>query len=160
MASADDILSLYSQCFEFSSSVYEDYAKRTDDVLSGKQTNISNIELLMDYLVDFCFDPRFVFLYKRICKYLLPKYPKLVCEHIAIIKQLSGDEIMETETIEFELDAELYEKAKAILATFGMTVEEACVLFIKAVVARKELPFPLSEQELELIRNKRLGDGE
>lgn len=66
---------------------------------------------------------------------------------------------METVTIEFELDTEIYEKAKAILATFGMTVEEACVLFMKAVVARKGLPFPLSEQELDLIRNKRRGGG-
>ena len=67
---------------------------------------------------------------------------------------------MDTVTIEFELDTELYEKAKAILATFGLTVEEACVLFLKAVVARRGLPFPLTEQELELIRNKRMKGGE
>ena len=124
MASTDDILSLFHQCFDYSSTVYADYAKRTDSVLSSKETDISS------------------------------------GEHITIFKKLYGDDIMDTVTIEFELDTELYEKAKAILATFGLTVEEACVLFLKAVVARRGLPFPLTEQELDLIRNKRMKGGE
>ena len=124
MASTDDILSLFHQCFDYSSTFYADYAKRTYSVLSSKETDISS------------------------------------GEHNTIFKKLYGDDIMDTVTIEFELDTELYEKAKAILATFGLTVEEACVLFLKAVVARRGLPFPLTEQELDLIRNKRMKGGE
>lgn len=155
MEGYDDILALFEKCYEFTASVYSDYEKRTEDILSGKETDICAIELLLDSLMDFCFDHRFVCLYKRICRHLLPKHPQLVCEHIALFKKLYGDEIMETVTIEFELDIELYEKAKAILATYGMTVEEACVLFLKAVVARKGLPFPLTEEELDEFRNRR-----
>ena len=59
------------------------------------------------------------------------------------------------ETITFEVDTELYEKAKSILAEIGMTIEDATALFLKAVVARKGLPFPLTEAELEEIRNRR-----
>lgn len=95
MASTDDILSLFHQCFDYSSTVYADYAKRTDSVLSGKETDISSIELLLDSLLDFCFDDRFVYLYKRICRYLLPNYPQLVGEHITIFKKLYGDDIMD-----------------------------------------------------------------
>ena len=59
------------------------------------------------------------------------------------------------ETITFEVDTELYEKAKSILAEIGMTIEDATALFLKAVVARKGLPFPLTEEELEEIRKRR-----
>ena len=59
------------------------------------------------------------------------------------------------ETITFEVDTELYKKAKSILAEIGMTIEDATALFLKAVVARKGLPFPLTEAELDEIRNRR-----
>jgi antitoxin component of RelBE/YafQ-DinJ toxin-antitoxin module len=36
-----------------------------------------------------------------------------------------------------------------------MTIEDATALFLKAVVARKGLPFPLTEEELEEIRKRR-----
>lgn len=43
--------------------------------------------------------------------------------------------------ISFEVDTELYEKAKAILEGLGMTMEEAITLFFKAVVAYGRIPF-------------------
>ena len=36
-----------------------------------------------------------------------------------------------------------------------ISVEEAAVLFLKEVVARKGLPFPVSENELRELRNNR-----
>lgn len=48
-----------------------------------------------------------------------------------------------TELVEvyFEVDAELYEKAKAIIEGLGMTMEEAVTLFFIAVVAYGKIPF-------------------
>lgn len=59
------------------------------------------------------------------------------------------------ETLTFEVDTELYESAKAVLADIGLTIEDATILFLKAVVARKCLPFALSEADIDEIRRKR-----
>lgn len=54
-----------------------------------------------------------------------------------------------------QIDAEIYREAKIVLDSIGITVEEATVLFLKEVVARKGLPFPVSENELRELRNNR-----
>lgn len=43
--------------------------------------------------------------------------------------------------VSFEVDAELYEKAKEIIEGLGMTMEEAVTLFFKAVIAHGRIPF-------------------
>ena len=43
--------------------------------------------------------------------------------------------------ISFEVDAELYAQAKAIIEGLGMTMEEAITLFFRAVVAHGKIPF-------------------
>ena len=47
--------------------------------------------------------------------------------------------------MKIQIDAEIYR----------ISVEEATVLFLKEVVARKGLPFPVSENELRELRNNR-----
>lgn len=41
----------------------------------------------------------------------------------------------------FEVEAELYEQAKAIIEGLGMTMDEAITLFFKAVIAYGKIPF-------------------
>ena len=50
-----------------------------------------------------------------------------------------------TELVEvsFEVDAELYEQAKAIVEGLGMTMDEAVTLFFKAVIAYGKIPFDI-----------------
>lgn len=43
--------------------------------------------------------------------------------------------------VSFEVDAELYEKAKEIIEGLGMTMDEAVTLFFKAVIAYGKIPF-------------------
>ncbi len=43
--------------------------------------------------------------------------------------------------VSFEVDAELYEKAKATIEGLGMTMEEAVTLFFKAIIAHGRIPF-------------------
>lgn len=49
----------------------------------------------------------------------------------------------ETELVEvsFEVDTELYEKAKEIIEKSGITMDEAVTLFFKAVIAYGRIPF-------------------
>lgn len=56
---------------------------------------------------------------------------------------------MEMVTIEFKLPKEVYDRASEILAAYGLTVEQACVLFLKETVAQGRLPFSCAEQDLE-----------
>ena len=57
--------------------------------------------------------------------------------------------------VKIQIDAEIYREAKIVLDSIGITVEEATVLFLKEVVARKDLPFPVSKNELRELRNNR-----
>lgn len=154
------IIYLLGACYNAVTPIYHDYREKTEEIISGKITDIDRIEPFLDTLMDFYFDHRFVYLYKRICRYLLPKYPQIISEHVKFFIELYGDGIMQTITMSFTVDEVIYEDAKAILDSLGISMEEAINLFLKAVVARKGLPFPLSEQELDLIRNKRMGGGE
>lgn len=60
--------------------------------------------------------------------------------------------IMAMTTITFEIDSELYNEAKTVLGRFGMTVESACVLFIKATVDYGKIPFACSEEDINIAK--------
>ena len=55
-------------------------------------------------------------------------------------------------TITFKLPTEIYEKASAILKGYGLTVEDACVLFLHEVVRRGELPFKVTQEDIEAVK--------
>ena len=56
------------------------------------------------------------------------------------------------ETIEIRLPKEIYDRASEILAKQGLTVEEACVLFIKETVRLGRIPFNYTEEDLAEVR--------
>lgn len=51
--------------------------------------------------------------------------------------------------IEFSIPTDVYEQAKVICERNGLTVEEACVRFLEATVACRDLPFPYTQQDIE-----------
>ena len=62
---------------------------------------------------------------------------------------------MNQTTIEFSIPDEIYEQAKEICESNGLTLEEACVRFLEATVACGNLPFPYTQQDIE--EAKKLG---
>ena len=74
-----------------------------------------------------------------------------------MIFSVTDEEDTDTEPVIMiiQIDAEIYREVKRVLDSIGITVEEATVLFLKEVVARKGLPFPVSENELRELRNNR-----
>lgn len=62
---------------------------------------------------------------------------------------------MNQTTIEFSIPDEIYEQAKEICESNGLTLEEACVRFLDATVACGDLPFPYTQQDIE--EAKKLG---
>ena len=59
---------------------------------------------------------------------------------------------MEMVTIEFTLPKEIYDQAKEILSKQGLTVEDACVLFLEETVRLGRIPFDYTEEDLEEAR--------
>ena len=74
-----------------------------------------------------------------------------------MIFSATDDEDTDTEPVimKIQIDAEIYREAKKVLDSIGISVEEAAVLFLKEVVARNGMPFPVSENELRELRNNR-----
>lgn len=72
-----------------------------------------------------------------------------------MIFSATDEEDTDTEPVimKTQIDAEIYREAKKVLDSIGISVEEATVLFLKEVVSRKGLPFPVSENELRELRN-------
>ena len=75
----------------------------------------------------------------------------------AMIFSATDEEDTDTEPVIMKIliDAEIYREARKVLDSIGITVEEATVLFLKEIVARNGLPFPVSENELRELRNNR-----
>lgn len=74
-----------------------------------------------------------------------------------MIFSATDDEDTDTEPVimKIQIDAEIYRESKKVLDSIGISVEEATVLFLKEVVARNGMPFPVSENELRELRNIR-----
>lgn len=51
-------------------------------------------------------------------------------------------------TISFKINAQIYEQAKALFASLGFTMEEACNLFIEESLACGGFPFPCNEKDI------------
>ena len=71
--------------------------------------------------------------------------PEFKAEYDTLAPKFPPEEVV----WEIEVDAELYEQAKAVFAEFGLTIEEATVLFIKATIACGDLPFPYTEEDIK-----------
>jgi len=57
-------------------------------------------------------------------------------------------------TITFEVDSELLEKAKKVFEHYGLTVEEACELFIMETVRCGKIPFDYTEEDLKAAKKE------
>ena len=74
--------------------------------------------------------------------------PEFKAEYDALAPEFPPNEVV----WEIEVDAELYEQAKAVFAEYGLTIEEATVQFIKATIACGDLPFPYTEEDIKAAK--------
>lgn len=67
---------------------------------------------------------------------------------------------MSMTTITVKVPTEIYEQAKSILMKYGLTVEDACVLFLKETVAQGKIPFSYTQEDIEEVRKwEKMMDG-
>ncbi len=65
---------------------YQVYSGLVNDVLHDRITQERDIERVMDGLLDYAEDERFIKLYKDLCRHVYYHYPKLVGEHVALFR--------------------------------------------------------------------------
>lgn len=81
-----DISALVSQLEEQKKIIYNHYVQAVASVLSGGITAETDIEKIMDGLLDFGDDERFLALYKKLCCHVYDAYPQMVGEHIHLFR--------------------------------------------------------------------------
>jgi len=64
------------------------YAEEVDSLIREKWRDPERIEHLLDGLLDFCFDPEMVDLYKTVCRYYFDIDPKATVDYITSYREL------------------------------------------------------------------------
>lgn len=66
--------------------IYDHYVRLVASVMSGHISAENEIERVMDGLIDFGDDERFLALYKHLCRHVFHAYPKMVSEHVNLFR--------------------------------------------------------------------------
>lgn len=80
------ISALTAQFEEQKKVIYNHYIQAVASVMAGKITTENEIEGIMDGLLDFGDDEKFLVLYKKLCCHVYNFYPQMVGEHIALFR--------------------------------------------------------------------------
>jgi len=76
---ADRLRSLRDEAFT-------QYSRLVEQVLNDRITDNRELERIMDGLLDFCDEERFIEIYRKLCRHIYYKHPQLVGEHVALFR--------------------------------------------------------------------------
>ena len=65
---------------------YQQYSSLVDSIVCDHITEEREIERIMDGLLDFCDEERFIEIYRKLCRHIYYHYPELVGEHVALFR--------------------------------------------------------------------------
>ncbi len=82
----DSLKSAFERLYELTDIAYKHYSKETVRLLINDDATETEVEKLLDRLLDHCSQERFLNLYKRVCRKYESIYPTLITEHISIYK--------------------------------------------------------------------------
>lgn len=68
--------------------LYTQYSHAVDEVISGRLTDEKQIEHILDGIIDFGDDLRFLELSKRLCRHIYYEYPQLVGSFVHMFRAL------------------------------------------------------------------------
>lgn len=88
-----DLRELISQLEEQKTIIYDHLDNFVSQIIAERNTNQNEIAHVMDSLLDFGDDDRFLALYKKLCRYVYDFYPEMVGEHIHLYRlQFEGED--------------------------------------------------------------------
>jgi hypothetical protein len=64
------------------------YRPIVHQILQGQITDPNEIEHILDYMLDYCFDDEMLSIYKSVCRHLFHKYPELVYNAVMNYKEV------------------------------------------------------------------------
>ena len=67
---------------------FQRYSYLVDAVVSDQIADAKRVEQIMDGLLDFCDEERFIEIYRKLCRHVYYHYPELVGEHVALFRAL------------------------------------------------------------------------
>lgn len=73
--------------------------------------------------------------------------------------QKKGNVMSQVVELDLEVDTDLEKQTEAIFAEYGLTLEEAAILFFNEVIRLKRLPFELDGDLLEYVRTHPINGG-
>lgn len=76
-------------------SVYQMYDEAVESMVHLPHVTEQQVEHLLDDLLDFCDDYRFLELYKKLCRHVMAQYPQLVKDYIYLYHTQHGDQMPE-----------------------------------------------------------------
>ena len=88
----NDVIEIISQTQGIYDSAYIHYLIETKRLLKKTMVAPNEIESFLDYILTFCDDDRFVYLYKRLCKTLYRYDPQAAIDYINFYKKLYLEE--------------------------------------------------------------------
>lgn len=71
---------------------YAAYAGLVDDVVATQSRDTNHIEHLLDGILDFCFDPEMLKLFKKLCRYYYQIDPQATASHILAYREMWDEE--------------------------------------------------------------------
>ena len=84
----NELKELFAKYEELKAGILNRYTQLVTAVLNGEITDESEMEEIMDGLLDYGDDERFLSLYKKICRYIYYEHPKLVGEHVNLYRMI------------------------------------------------------------------------
>ena len=82
----DELHALLVRLEDQKKQIYVHYQNLVAATLEKKITSEREIEALMDGLLVFCDDEKFLALYKKLCRHVYYQYPQLVGEHVNLFR--------------------------------------------------------------------------
>lgn len=67
---------------------YRHYSSLISLVLRNEISSEQQLEWIMDGLLDFCDEPRFLEMYKKLCRHIYYRHPQLVRDHVTLYRTL------------------------------------------------------------------------
>ena len=90
MSTGDNLLQsvkeLALQINDLRNRAYRQYSALVQQVLSDQISDKESIEKILDGLLDFCDEERFIDIYRQLCRHIYHRHPTLVGEHVALFR--------------------------------------------------------------------------
>ena len=82
----NELSALLTKFEEQKKQIYVHYQGLVSATLDNRITSEREIEAIMDGLLDFCDDEKFLELYKKLCRHVYNRCPVLVGEHVNLFR--------------------------------------------------------------------------